>query len=146
MSAESSSVLVLVDVLCELVEVVLVNGPCELDVDPDCRGDTGTGGRVFEDVPSSFCGTPSSSSESVDLRLFALGKSRGFFTSAELSFPFAIVDFLFLVANLDGHSCDLVVPLLLTHQRYKKVPVQVLVVVIWIFVVFQSYQSLHQAL
>ena len=42
-SADSSSELVLVDVLCQLVEVVLVDGPCELDVDPDWRGDTGTG-------------------------------------------------------------------------------------------------------
>ena len=64
MSADSSSELILVDVLCELVEVVLVDGPCELDVDPDCRGSTGTGGCVFEDVPGSFC-TSSSSSESM---------------------------------------------------------------------------------
>ena len=28
----------------ELVEVVLVDGPCELDVDPEWRCDTGTGG------------------------------------------------------------------------------------------------------
>ena len=34
LSADSSPELVLVDVLCELVEVVLVDGPCELDVDP----------------------------------------------------------------------------------------------------------------
>ena len=40
----SSSELVLVDVLRELVEVVLVDGPCELDVDPDWRGNTRTGG------------------------------------------------------------------------------------------------------
>ena len=52
-----SSELVLVDVLCELVEVVLVDGPRELDVDPDWRAGTGTGGCVFEDVPGSFCGT-----------------------------------------------------------------------------------------
>ena len=31
-------------VLCELVEAVLVDGPCELDVDPDWRGGTDTGG------------------------------------------------------------------------------------------------------
>ena len=43
-SADSSSELVLVDVLWRLVEVVLVDGPCELDVDPDWRGSTGTGG------------------------------------------------------------------------------------------------------
>ena len=44
LSAGSSSELVLVHVLCELVEVVLVDEPCELDVDPDWRGGTGTGG------------------------------------------------------------------------------------------------------
>ena len=44
MSADSSSELVLVDVPCELVEVVLVDGPYEMDVDPDWRANTGTGG------------------------------------------------------------------------------------------------------
>ena len=43
LSADSSSELVLVDVLCELVEEVLVDGPCELDVDRDSRGNVGTG-------------------------------------------------------------------------------------------------------
>ena len=63
---DSFSELVLVDVLCELVEVVLVGGPCELDVDricppvvfppqaPDWRGSTGIGGRVFDEVPGSL--------------------------------------------------------------------------------------------
>ena len=37
---DSSSELVLVDVLCELVEVVLVDGPCELVADPGWRGST----------------------------------------------------------------------------------------------------------
>ena len=53
---DSSSELVLVDVLCELVEVALVGGLCELGVDricppivspllaPDWRGSTGIGG------------------------------------------------------------------------------------------------------
>ena len=53
---DSSSELVLVDVLYELVDVVLVDGPCELVVvricphivspplQPDWRGSTGTGG------------------------------------------------------------------------------------------------------
>ena len=43
LSADSSSEPVLVDVLCELVEEVLVDGPCELDVDRDWRGNVGTG-------------------------------------------------------------------------------------------------------
>ena len=54
---------------------------------------------MFEDVPGSFCGASSSSSESMGLCFFALGKSRGFFTSAEF-FLFAFVDFLFLVLSL----------------------------------------------
>ena len=106
LSADSSSELVLVDVLCELVEVVLVDGPCELVVDricppvvsrlaPDWRGSTGTGG---------WC-----------LKKF-------------------------------GHSRDFVVPQLLTHRRQRKVHVQVLVLGIWTFLVFRSYQSLHQVL
>ena len=56
MSVDSTPELVLVDVLGELVEVVLVDGPCELVVDricppivspplaPDWRGSTGAGG------------------------------------------------------------------------------------------------------
>ena len=42
---------------------------------------------MFEDVPGSFCGTPSSSSESMGMCFFALGKSRGFFSSADCFFP-----------------------------------------------------------
>ena len=35
----------MVDVLCELVEVVLVDGPCDLDdVNREWRGDVGVGG------------------------------------------------------------------------------------------------------
>ena len=48
-----------------LVEVVVVDGPCELDVVPDWRGNLGSGGWVFEDVPGSFRGTSSLSSESI---------------------------------------------------------------------------------
>ena len=36
LSVDSSSELLLLDVLCELVEVVLVDGPCELVVDRIC--------------------------------------------------------------------------------------------------------------
>ena len=35
------------------------------------------------------------------------------------SFPSVCVDFLFLVATLNGHSRDSVVPQLLTHHRKK---------------------------
>ena len=52
------------------------------------------------------------------------------------SFPSVFVDFLFIVATLNGHSRDFVVPQLLTHHRYIQVHVQVLVLAIWIFVVF----------
>ena len=79
---------------------------------------------MLEDVPGSFCGTSSSSSKSMGLCFFAFGKSRGFFASA--------------VATL--------VPQLLTDHRYLSLHVQVLVLAIWIFVVFWSYQSLHQVL
>ena len=51
------------------------------------------------------------------LCLFPFGKSRGFFTSAVFSFPLCLCDFLFLVATLNGHSRDFVVPQLLTHDR-----------------------------
>ena len=54
------------------------------------------------------------------------------------SFPSVFVDFLFIVATLNGHSRDFVVPQLLTHHRYIQVHVQVLVLAIWIFVVFRS--------
>ena len=103
---------------------------------------------MFEDVPGSFCGTSSSSSESMGLCFFAFGKS-GVSSSLRpsFSFPSGFVDFLFLVATLNGHSRDLVVsPQLLTYHRYISVHVQVLVLAIWIFVVFRSYQSLHQVL
>ena len=62
------------------------------------------------------------------------------------SFPSVFVDFLFLVATFNGHSRDFVVPHLLTHHRYISAHVQVLVLAIWIFVVFRSYQRLHQVL
>ena len=61
---------------------------------------------MFEDVPGSFCGTASSSSESVGLCFFAFGKSLGFFTSAVVFFPSVFVDFLFFVATLNGYSRD----------------------------------------
>ena len=60
------------------------------------------------------------------------------------SFPSVSVYSLFLVATLNGHSRDFVVPQLLTHHRYLSVLVQVLVLAIWILVVFQSSQILHQ--
>ena len=47
------------------------------------------------------------SSGSVGLCFFAFGKSRGFFTSA-------FVDFLFLVANLNVHLSDIMIPHLRT--------------------------------
>ena len=56
----------LVDVLCELVEVILVDGSCELDFDA------------------------SSSSEFMGLRFFGFGKSRGFFNSAVFLFPLSV--------------------------------------------------------
>ena len=54
------------------------------------------------------------------------------------SFPSVFVYFFSLWRTLNGHSRDLVVPQLLTPHR--------LVLAIWIFVVFQSYPSLHQVL
>ena len=62
------------------------------------------------------------------------------------SFSSVFVDFRFLMATLNGHSRDFVVPQLLTHHRYILVHVQVLVLPIWIFVVFRGYPSLHQVL
>ena len=81
---------------------------------------------MFEDVAGSFCGTSSSSSASIGLCFFVLVKSLGLFASAEIVSPFASVDFLFLVANLNGHSRDFVVPRLLTPHRCISVHVQVL--------------------
>ena len=67
---------------------------------------------MFEDVPGSFCGTSSSSSssQSMGLCFFALGNHAASSLRLCFSFPSVFVEFLFLVANLDGHSCDLVVP------------------------------------
>ena len=58
------------------------------------------------------------------------------------SFLCVFVDFPSFMATFNSHSRDLVVPWLLTPHRQMEVHVQVLVLVIWIFVVFQSYQSL----
>ena len=101
---------------------------------------------MFEDVPGSFCGTLRLSPwayASLSLANHAASSRRLWF-----SFPSVFVDFLFLVTTLNGHSRDFVVTQLLTHHRYISVHVQVLVLAIWIwiFVVFWSYQSLHQVL
>ena len=56
---------------------------------------------MFEDVPGSFCGTSSSSSESMGLCFFAFGKSRGFFTSAVVFFPFCLCGLSFPCGDLE---------------------------------------------
>ena len=72
---------------------------------------------MFEDVPSSFCGTSSSSSESMGLCFFASVANHAA-SSLRLWFSFYLVfvEFLFFVATLNGHSRDFVVPQLLTHH------------------------------
>ena len=79
---------------------------------------------MFEEVPGSFCGTSSSSSESMGLCFFAFGKSLGFFTSAVAFFPFCLCGLSFLCG--DGHSRDLVVPRLLNSHRQMEVHEQAL--------------------
>ena len=56
---------------------------------------------MFEEVPASFCGTSLSSSESVGLRFFALGKSLGFFTSADFFSPFCFFGLSFPRGGLE---------------------------------------------
>ena len=101
---------------------------------------------MFEYVAGSFCGTSSSSSESMAYASLPLANHAASLLRLWFSFPFFFVDFLFLVATLNGHSRDFVFPQLLTHHRFMSVHVQVLVLAIWIFVVFRGYQSLHQVL
>ena len=73
------------------------------------------------------------------LRFFALGKSRGFFTSAEFVFPFC-----FCLCGLSFPCGELERSLKRPCGSIAAVHEQVLVLAIWIFVVFQSYQTLHQ--
>ena len=54
---------------------------------------------MFGDVSGSFCGTSSSSSESMGLCFF--GKSLGFFTSAVVFFPFFSCGLSFLCGDLE---------------------------------------------
>ena len=56
---------------------------------------------MLEDVPGSFCGTSSSSSESMGLCFFAFGKSLGFFTLAVVFFPLCLCGLSFLSGDLE---------------------------------------------
>ena len=56
---------------------------------------------MFEEVPDSFRGTSSSSSESMGSCFFAFGKSLGFFTSAVVFFPFCVCGLSFLCGDLE---------------------------------------------
>ena len=141
---------------CELVEVVLVDGSCELDVDPDWGSGTCTGqvsvccrsGFVLwqfetdyqKKISSILTNTQSFStthcSEFMGLCFFAFGKSLGFF------FGCGFISLL----SLWTFFSNLVVPRQLIYQWCTSVHVQVPVLAIWIFVVFRSCQSLHQEL
>ena len=101
---------------------------------------------MFEDVPGSFCGPSSSSSESMGLCFFAFGKSRGFFTSAVFFFPFCHCGLSFPCGDLELSLSRLCGSTAADTHHYFSAHVQVLVLAIWIFVVFRSYQSLHQVL
>ena len=153
LSVDSSSELVLVDGLSELVEVVLVDGPCELDVDRICPFSLlfwhliGEAAQVLETqllkkFQAHFECTSSSSSESMGLCFFAFGKSLGFFTSAVVVFPFCLLGLSFLGGDLEQSLTR--VPRLLTPHRQMEVHVQVLAHAIYTFVVFRSYQDPHQ--
>ena len=110
LSADSSSELVLVGVLCELVEEVLVDGPVNwmliltgevvLVLEAECLQTFQVRFVVLHRLrlsPWACASSPSANHAASSLRL-------------NFSFPCACVDFLLLVANLNGHSCDLVVP------------------------------------
>ena len=56
---------------------------------------------MFEEVPGSFCGASSSSSEAMGFCFLAFGKSFGFFTSAVVFFPFCLCGLSFPCGDLE---------------------------------------------